>query len=91
MYGTQDASNLWRKDYTELIATDEYMPGRTNPAIFYSPSQDGRLYVHGDDFALLADQAMIRAGHLDCILNIFIFSKVIWIVFTEAVLHCIVK
>ena len=67
MYGTQDASNLWQKDYTELIRTDEYVPGKSNPAIFHSEQQDGRLYVHGDDFVLLADQESI--DRMDKLLN----------------------
>ena len=52
MYGTQDASNLWQKDYTRLVEALDFKPGKANPATFYSEKWDARLLVHGDDFAL---------------------------------------
>ena len=54
MYGTQDASNLWQEDYTGTL-------GRSNPAVFHSHREDGRMLVHGDDFVLLADDGEIKA------------------------------
>ena len=56
MYGTQDASNLWQKHYTDLISKQDYRPGVSNRAVFYSQSQDARMLVHGDAFVLLADE-----------------------------------
>ena len=50
MYGTQDASNLWQEDYTGTLAQRGYTPGRSNPAVFHSHREDGRMLVHGDDF-----------------------------------------
>merc|ERR1712091_171710 len=54
-YGTQDASNLWQKHYTDLIGKLDYTPGVSNRAVFYSKAQDARMLVHGDNFVLLAD------------------------------------
>ena len=60
-HGTQDASNLWQKHYTDLISKQDYRPGVSNRAVFYSPSQDARMLVHGDDFVLLADEDAANA------------------------------
>ena len=61
MYGTQDASNLWQEDYTGTLAQRGYTPGRSNPAVFHSHREDGRMLVHGDDFVLLAGDGEIKA------------------------------
>ena len=61
MYGTQDASNLWQEDYSGTLAQRGYTPGRSNPAVFHSHREDGRMLVHGDDFVLLADDGEIKA------------------------------
>jgi len=63
MYGTQDASNLWQKDYTKLLATEDYRAGKANPALFHSAKWDGRMLVHGDDFFLLADEDAVQDMH----------------------------
>ena len=63
MYGTQDASNLWQKDYSELISEDGYVSGKSNPALFYSKELDARLLVHGDDFVMLGDAEAIDQMH----------------------------
>ena len=61
MYGTQDASNLWQEDYTGTLAQRGYTLGRSNPTVFHSHRGDGRMFVHGDDFVLLADDGEIKA------------------------------
>jgi len=62
MYGSQDASNLWQKDYSRLIEEEEFLPGVANPAMFYCAKWDARLLVHGDDFVLLADDEAMAAS-----------------------------
>lgn len=56
MYGTQDASNIWQSDYMELLTANGYERGKSNGAIVYNPQDDARGLVHGDDFAVLADE-----------------------------------
>ena len=67
MYGTQDASRLWQKDYTELLVANTYRAGISNPALFYSATWDARMLVHGDDFVMLADEDAI--SHMDSLLK----------------------
>ena len=59
-YGTQDASNLWQKHYTDLIGKLDYTPGVSKRAVFYSKVHDARMLVHGDDFAVVARQALLE-------------------------------
>ena len=63
MYGTQDASNLWQKDCTNLLGTEGHQPGKANPSIFYSPKWDAWTLVHGDDFFALGDKHAIDNMH----------------------------
>ncbi|CAK0886283.1 unnamed protein product [Prorocentrum cordatum] len=56
MYGTQDASAIWQRDYTAVMEADGHKPGKTNPALFYNMNNDSRSLVHGDDFCALGDE-----------------------------------
>ena len=42
MYGTQDASNIWQDDYTELLCSGGYRCGASNAAVFYNEEDDVR-------------------------------------------------
>jgi hypothetical protein len=55
MYGFRDASNGWMKDWQELLQSEGYAMGASNPALFFNEAKDGRGAVHGDDFYVLAD------------------------------------
>eukprot|EP00973_Karenia_brevis_P064893 9013465-Karenia_brevis.AAC.1 len=55
MHGTQDASHLWQKVYTNNLMTSGFRCGSSNSSVFYSKELDVRMWVHGDDFVLLAD------------------------------------
>ena len=59
MHGTQDASHLWQKDYTQLMGANSYIAGKANPALLHSESQRSRVLVHGDDFIQLGDEDAI--------------------------------
>jgi hypothetical protein len=48
MYGTQDASNIWHDDYTELLAQNKYKRGASNAAVPFNEEEDARVLVHGD-------------------------------------------
>ncbi|CAK0798924.1 unnamed protein product, partial [Prorocentrum cordatum] len=82
MYGTQDASHLWQKNYTDLLAKKGYVPGKTNPSIFYNPFDGSRLFVHGDDFVLLGDQRSIT--EMDTLLDFKFTCKHVATLGTEA-------
>ena len=57
MYGTQDASGIWQRDYTGLMESDGWAPGVASPATFFQAETTARALSHGDDFAVLADDA----------------------------------
>ena len=60
MYGTQDASNIWQDDYTELLCSGGYRCGASNAAVFHNEEEvDGRCLVHGDDFVVLGSQEAV--------------------------------
>ena len=59
LYGTQDASSRWQREYTGLFAEHGWKPGVSNPAVFYCEESDGRGLCHGDDICVLADQETI--------------------------------
>eukprot|EP00971_Amphidinium_carterae_P220004 4367367-Amphidinium_carterae.2 len=63
MYGTQDASRLWQKDYTSLLESAGFRPGIAYPAVFYSRELDARILVHGDDFVGLGDARAMESFH----------------------------
>ena len=55
MYGTQDASHIWEKDYNETLTGGNFRRGIANGAIYYNEATDTRLMVYGDDFLGLGD------------------------------------
>ena len=57
-YGLQDACSIWQADY-RVDGGFAYEQGKSNSAIFYSPSEDSRALVHGDDLGVLGDQDAI--------------------------------
>ncbi len=59
IYGTQDASNIWQDDYTELLSSGGYRCGASNAAVFHNEEEDGRCLVHGDDFVVLGSQEAV--------------------------------
>jgi len=67
MYGTQDASNLFQRGYVELLSNHGYVFGKASFATFFKQSADSRGLVHGDDFAVLADEDGLK--EMDQLLN----------------------
>jgi hypothetical protein len=59
MYGTQDASAIWQKDYVELLSSAGFTRGVASGATFDHKEWDLRVLVHGDDFLCLGDQQAI--------------------------------
>eukprot|EP00971_Amphidinium_carterae_P207321 4113361-Amphidinium_carterae.2 len=61
MYGTEDASQIWQKDYAKLLGGKHWRQGASNGALFYDTVSQARAVVHGDDFLLLGDDDDVRA------------------------------
>eukprot|EP00971_Amphidinium_carterae_P081882 1619789-Amphidinium_carterae.1 len=55
MYGTQDASQIWQKDYAKLLGGKQWKQGDSNGALFYetnthaSTSRGARRLLLGDE------------------------------------------
>ena len=59
VYGTRDAGKLWEDTYTVVLMNAGFVPGASNPCIFYHEEKDISIVVHGDDFtALGSDDAL---------------------------------
>jgi len=59
MYGTRDAALNWSSEYSDTLIADGFVQGRSNPCLFWNPSTDVAVMVHGDDFV-----AVGRGPHL---------------------------
>ena len=53
MYGTQDAINLWQKDYTTLFESHGYAADRPNPPKLFCEELNASLLGRGDDIVFL--------------------------------------
>eukprot|EP00971_Amphidinium_carterae_P218872 4344365-Amphidinium_carterae.1 len=42
MYGTQDASQVWQKDYAKLLGGKQWRQGDSNGALFYETNTQAR-------------------------------------------------
>ena len=60
MYGTQDAPNIWQQHYTQLLVKAGYIRGKSNGSVFYHPTLEVRVLVHGDDFMALGDADALK-------------------------------
>ena len=49
MYGTQDASHIWKLDHVNLICGGGFRRSKHSAALFHNPNQDVRMAVQGDD------------------------------------------
>ena len=69
MYGTQDASHLWRLDYVALLCCDSggFKRGRRNAAVFWHQELGVYMLCHGDDFVVLGDEDGLT--HVDALLT----------------------
>ena len=58
MYGTQDASNAWKKLWGEHLRNNRFELGASNPALYRSELVNG--FCHGDDFVTAAAEDQIE-------------------------------
>ena len=52
-YGTRDAGSIWETFYTDSLISMGFLQGRSSPCVFYHPTWDVQVVVHGDDFTAL--------------------------------------
>ena len=69
MYGTQDASHIWKLEYVNLTCGElgGFRRSKHSAALFLNPNQDARMAVHGDDFVCLSDDDGLQ--HIDSFLK----------------------
>ena len=53
LYGMRGAAQAWEECYTHELASVDFLEGTSSPAVFYNPSTEMRLVVHGDNFTFL--------------------------------------
>eukprot|EP00971_Amphidinium_carterae_P199491 3959076-Amphidinium_carterae.3 len=56
MYGTQDASQIWQKDYAKLLGGKPWKQGDSNGALFYDTVSQARAVMQRDNLLLLGDE-----------------------------------
>ena len=60
MYGTQDASRNFQKDWNQVLANHDFEIGALRPATVKHKSRNMWGMVHGDDFLVLANDTGLR-------------------------------
>ena len=65
MYGIQDASHIWQRDYVTLVCGEVggFRRGKHSAAVFHNANEDVRMAVHEDDFVCLSDDDGLK--HID--------------------------
>ena len=74
LYGTQDASACWEREYVDMLTSNAFEQGVSAPAIFYNREHDLRILVHGDDFVCLGDDEALDFMET-CILERYDYKK----------------
>lgn len=60
MYGTQDASRIFQKDWNQVLANHDFEIGKLCPATFKHKTRNMWGMVHGDDFLVLANDVDLQ-------------------------------
>ena len=55
MYGTRDAALNWATEYGDTLKAAGYKQGIANPCLFWNPSTQVAIMVHGDDFVAVGE------------------------------------
>ena len=53
LYGTRDAARNWEEEYSTYLQSIGFLRGVSSPSVFYHPTREVRVVVHGDDFTFL--------------------------------------
>ena len=62
MYGTCDSAQNWAEEYSGTLMKAGYDRGKANPCLFYSPTDDCSVMVHGDDFVAVGTRSRRRSS-----------------------------
>jgi hypothetical protein len=65
MYGTRDAAQNWKEEYTSFPVGTGFRKGRASPCVFFYKERNIRVVVHGDEFTVLGFN-----GQLDWFRNV---------------------
>ena len=60
MYGTRDATALWRECVADHLEGVGFRLGRSNPCVLFRRHGGPRVLVHGDDYASVGDLDGLR-------------------------------
>ena len=56
MYGTRDAAQNWAKECIDMLVNIGFRQGNASPCVFHHQASGIRTFVHGDDYASVAEQ-----------------------------------
>ena len=60
MYGTRDAARNWAEEYAQTLRSAGFKRGVTNPCLFWNPTTDVSIMVHGDDFVAVGEDDKVE-------------------------------
>ena len=63
LYGTRDAAAQWEKFYSKSFETLGFVPGRFSLCLFFHPTRNLLVYVHGDDMVFVGEQGDLVWAH----------------------------
>ena len=56
LYGMRTAASNWGKECSKTLEEVGFHPGRATVVVFFHPTRDIRIIVHGDDFVVEGQQ-----------------------------------
>ena len=60
LYGTRDAPMNWAETYSKHLLEIGFVSGKSSPCVFWHPSKDLKVLVHGDDYVCVGARRHIR-------------------------------
>ena len=59
MYGTRDASQNWERECAGKLLSWGFTRGSASSCVYYHKQRDIQLYIHGDDFIAVGEDAQV--------------------------------
>ena len=71
LYGTRDAARNWEEEYSTYLQSIGFLRGISSPSVFYHPTREIRVVVHGGDFTFLGwrGQLLWARGEMETVRN----------------------